>query len=414
MQKLVLVLMGIAACGGSNGGGDDEGGGGDGIVVIAPAAPDATVAYREHDATTWQVLARSATGRYEVPDPAGPYTVVVTCPVSGQKRVAMYELRADDVQEIRHQYPCASTTSMITGSVTGATSTATLFWGGHRVTATTGGYSFPMPNETHDLVAIRNGGNTGIGLELADRVVLRRGVAAGGTVDVDVSDANGMATQRLNVTGLVYSDRTTVRARSYVMTSGGTYAQLSDGQLFDQVPLQVDTLPASALEASELNLVSLLLIGGDVGNATLVRIQERTAASFAGIAQSFLPGDDATPPAISWNGVMPYAKMRTLWRPVPAAAYRLVATTTFTGELIEWVINTSFADSAGDITWVFPDLSTLPGWSQDLGFRPLANVSWQVTTRTGAPLAQLIQQYATVEASVDSSGFGGFAMIPPF
>lgn len=358
------------------------------------------------------VLARS-TDRYAVPKPEGAYTIAVICPVAGQRRVVLYELRADDVREIHHRYPCAAPTATLAGAMSGATTPATIFWGGHVGTADGSSYTVSASAGAHDLVAVRMGGDAGVGIRLADRVVIRRGVTAGTGVDLDVSDAAGTATQRLTVSGIAYNDRTVVVADAYLLTTGGTYAFLSSTVLQEDLGMQVDTLPASELEPKELGVVSVLHAGLESGGSTPIHIDERAARGFAAFATSLPAVNETSTPEITWAALQPYAMVRAHWTPVPATAYRLVAST-YSNERVEWIINTSSTDAAGGITWTFPDLSTLPGWSQALGFRSLGTMTWQVTSRSGAPLAQLIQQYPTVEANIDATGRAGNIMIPPF
>jgi hypothetical protein len=118
-------------------------------------------------------------------------------------------------------------------------------------------------------------------------------------------------------------------------------------------------------------------------------------------------------PTIGWDAVQPFVVLHTVWNPdQKGPAYRLTARQ----NAMEWTINTSASmmDAAGEITWVLPDLSSLPGWSDALAFRSLQSFSWVMTVRRGADLGQLIQAFPTEEAVIRSNGFAGTSQAPPY
>jgi hypothetical protein len=401
VQKLLLGVLVVCACGGSSN--DDESAQPDTIVMNAPDSPDATVAYSVDDGITWTVLAPK-NGRYEIPTPVDAYTVVVAC--AARLQVTLYELHATDLESFVHLGTCRADAATISGTVAGATA-ARMYWGDRFSYLTSGSDAYTLSTAAgrHDLIAVRDA----ISQQSyrAERVAIARDVeSASSNISIDLSDASGVATEAVPVTGVVYGDRSTAQLESYLLTANGTFAMLSS-QLLEPTPPQIDVVPAASLETGDLNVIVIDNVG-----LSAYRAEERATKTVGNtVAVTFAPPNPTFEPDVGWDALDPYVLLHTYWKPEPGPMYRFVARQTSQQGELTWTINTTkpAVDGTGAFSWILPDLSGLPGWAPQLGFTRLQLIYWKAVTRSGAELAQLLQAYPTTESVIESSGWLGKA-----
>jgi hypothetical protein len=371
----LLAIVGLLGCDDGDGGG-----GGQPVMVLAPRAPDATIAFRDGDGP-WTVK-KGTQAPFSFSVASADYTVAIACPTS--KVVKSFQATPEELASVEYWDECRPLASTLTAHFIGnGTNGNRVSWGpsiAARGTISNGDYMLPVPHGTEDFLATRGGG------QFADKVVLVRDldISSDTTVDVD-----------FDATTAITPETATVSAGPVLYTSFVTNSGVS-----------IDLSVANSLAVV---VPVALMTTGDLHAFSIGTDDSPGGPRFSGSVTTA-----RTPPSIVKSPMFPSEQPNVALEP---AGTHLVATATWSAQ--PTAVMYELAVSTNDRSWqslisadVFaadglletPDPSTAAGWDPATLLVP-GSSAWRVRYLTGMPCKEIVRQFPSVEGVVGYAGW---------